>query len=98
MGGVLPVYKYMLEVSNDGKTFTKVLDRTNNQKAKDTVYDEFEPVNCRFVRLTVTDWPKDTQLGIIDFIVFGYPEGWEPAAVATPAFYTLPLDKEVTKR
>lgn len=92
--GSLPVYKYMLEVSNDGKTFAKVLDRTTNTKAKDTVYDEFEPTNCRFVRLTVTEWPKDTQLGIIDFTVFGYPEGWEPAAVATPTYFNLPLDTE----
>jgi len=93
----LPVYKYMLEVSNDGKTFKKVLDRTGNNKPKDTVYDEFEPVNCRFVRLTITEWPKDTNLGIIDFTVFGYPEGWEPAAVATPTFFNLPLDSDETR-
>lgn len=96
-GSPLPVYKYMLEVSNDGKTFTKVLDKTNNEKPKDTVYDEFEPINCRFVRLTVTEWPKDTQLGIIDFTVFGYPDGWEPAAVATPTYFNLPLDSDETR-
>lgn len=90
----LPIYKYMLEVSNDGKTFEKVLDKTSNDKAKDTVYDEFEPTNCRFVRLTVTEWPQGSQLGIIDFTVFGYPEGTEPAAVATPTYFNLPLDKK----
>ena len=90
----LPIYKYMLEVSNDGKTFKKVLDKTDNTKAKDTIYDEFEPTNCRFVRLTVTEWPKDSQLGIIDFTVFGYPEGAEPAAVATPTYFNLPLDSK----
>lgn len=95
--GPLPVYKYMLEVSTDGKTFTTVLDKTDNQKAQDTVFEEFAPTNCRFVRLTVTEWPKDRQLGIIDFTVFGYPEGWQPAAVATPTYFTLPLDDESTR-
>ena len=89
-----PVYKYMLEVSQDGEKYVTVVDKTGNSVAKDTVYDEFEPVNCRFVRLTVTDWPKEHPLGIIDFTVFGYPDGYDPAAVATPVFSDLPLDKE----
>ena len=51
-------------------------------------------MNCRFVRLTVTDWPKNSPLGIIDFTVFGYPDGYDPPAVATPVFSNLPLDGE----
>lgn len=84
----------MLEVSQEGEKYVTVVDKTGNSVAKDTVYDEFEPVNCRFVRLTVTDWPKEHPLGIIDFTVFGYPDGYDPAAVATPVFSDLPLDKE----
>ena len=61
---------------------------------EDTVYDEFAPVNCRFVRLTVTDWPKNSPLGIIDFTVFGFPDGYDAPAVATPVFSNLPLDGE----
>ena len=64
---------------------------TNSRRC---VYDEFAPVNCRFVRLTVTDWPKNSPLGIIDFTVFGYPDGYDPPAVATPVFSNLPLDGE----
>ena len=83
---VLPVYKYKLEVSSDGKKFVTVLDKTKNNVAKDVLYDEFAPINCRFVRFTVTDWPKDTPLGVIDFTVFGYPEGAELPQYATPTF------------
>ena len=46
------------------------------------------------MRLTVTDWPKEFPLGVIDFTVFGYPDGYDPAAVATPVFSNLPPDSE----
>lgn len=88
----LPVYQYRLEVSQDGEKFVTVVDRTRNATPRDTVWDEFAPVNCRFVRLTVTGWPKDNPLGIIDFTVFGRPDGYDSAAVATPVFSNLPLD------
>jgi hypothetical protein len=90
----LPVYKYKLEVSQDGEKFQTVLDKTKNAISKDTIYEEFKPVNCRFVRLTVTDWPKNAPLGIIDFTVFGYPQGWDAPEVATPTFSNLPMDSE----
>lgn len=93
-GGTLPVYKYKLEVSMDGENYTTVLDMTGNTVARDTDYQEFEPVNCRFVKLTVTEWPQNQPLGIIDFTVFGYADGYNPAAVATPTFFDLPLDKK----
>ena len=94
----LPVYKYKLEVSQDGENYVTVLDKTGNTVSRDTVYDSFEPVNCRFVRLTVTDWPRNNPLGIIDFTVFGYPDGYDPPAVATPVFSNLPLDGEAQMR
>ena len=94
----LPVYKYRLEVSQDGEKYVTVLDKTGNTSAKDTIYEEFAPVNCRFVKLTVTDWPKNSPLGIIDFTVFGYPDGYDAPAVATPVFSNLPLDGEAQRR
>ena len=90
----LPVYKYKLEVSQDGEKYVTVLDKTNNNISKDTIFEEFSPINCRFVRLTVTDWPKQTPLGIIDFTVFGYPDGYDQPEVATPTFSNLPMDSE----
>ena len=97
-GGALPVYRFRLETSPDGESWQTVLDRTGNAVARDTFYDDFPPVRARFVRLTVTDWPKDAPLGVIDFTVFGYADGWEPAAVATPTFSKLPLDSEYSRR
>lgn len=91
-GGTPAVYRYTLEVSQDGENYVMAVDKRGNSTARDTVYDEFDPVNCRFVRLTITDWPKESPLGVIDFTVFGYPDGWDAAAVATPVFSCLPLD------
>ena len=94
MGGAsAQVYKYKLEVSMDGKDFTTVVDRTGNTVARNTTFDEFDPVECRFVRLTVTEWPAGAARGIIDFTVFGYPSGSNLAAVASPVFSDLPPDK-----
>jgi len=35
--------------------------------------DEIKPVVCRYVRLSMLDWPGDLPLGIIEFTVFGQP-------------------------
>ncbi len=92
-GAAAQVYKYRLDVSSDGENFTTVLDRTDNTVARNTTFDEFAPVECRFVRLTVTGWPQNAPRGIIDFTVFGYPSGERPAAVASPVFSNLPPDR-----
>ena len=87
------VYKYKLDVSMDGEDFRTVLDKTDNTTARNTTFDEFKPVECRFVKLTVTGWPENLPRGIIDFTVFGYPSSNRPAAVASPVYSDLPLDK-----
>lgn len=97
-GGSLPVYQYKLETSMDGETFVTVLDRTGNTVPRDTFYDDFQPVRARFVRLTLTGWPKETPLGVIDFTVFGRADGHLPPAVATPTYNKLPLDSEYQRR
>ena len=93
-GAALPVYKFKLETSLDGEHYTTALDCTGNSVSRDTFYEDFAPVRARFVRLTVTDWPKEGPLGVIDFTVFGYADGHEPAAVATPVYNQLPLDRD----
>lgn len=92
------VYKYKLEVSMDGENFTTVVDKTNNTVSRSTTFDEFAPVQCRFVKLTVTEWPENTPRGIIDFTVFGYSSGEQPAAVASPLFNDLPADSPAAPR
>ena len=89
----LQIYKYKLEASVNGNEFHTILDRTGNTIPRNTTFDEFPPEECRFIRLTITGWPQETQLGIIEFTVFGYPSSSRPAAVASPTFANLPKDK-----
>jgi xylan 1,4-beta-xylosidase len=78
------VYKYRIEVSMDGKKFFIALDQTDNRVARDTIFEEISPVKCRFVRLTLTDWPKTSPLGIIEFTVFGKSASSLPAEEPIP--------------
>ncbi len=80
------IYQYKIEVSMDGKTFTSALDQTKNNMARNTIFEEIPPVKCRFVRLTMTNWPKTSPLGIIEFTIFGKPAESLPAAVPIPKF------------
>jgi hypothetical protein len=72
-------FHYKIETSIDGKQYTTVLDKTNNEITRYTEFDEIPPTKCRFVRLILTDWPRNngTPLGVIEFTVFG-------KAIATP--------------
>ena len=66
-------HQYRVEVSTDGKNFTTVLDKTNNNVSRYTEFDEIPPTECNFVRLTITAWPHndDVPLGILEFTAFG---------------------------
>ena len=78
-------YQYKLEVSTDGNTYTTVLDQSANAVVRNTIFEEIPPTKCRFVRLTMINWPRATPLGVIEFTVFGKPAGSLPAAVPIPA-------------
>ena len=72
--GTSKAFKYKIEVSVDGKEYTQVLDKTNNDVTRYTEFDELPPTRCRFVRLTIADWPKAANpLGVMEFTVFGTP-------------------------
>jgi len=81
------IYQYKIEVSMDGKTFMPALDQTKNTLSRNTVFDEIPPVKCRFVRLTMTNWPKSTPLGIIELTVFGKPADSLPAQEPIPGMH-----------
>ena len=72
-------------MSTDGEKFTTVLDQSANGTVRNTIFEEIPPTKCRFVRLTMLDWPRTTPLGIIEFTVFGKPADSLPAAVPIPA-------------
>jgi hypothetical protein len=78
------MYQYKIDVSMDGKTFIMALDQTKNTISRNTIFEEIPVVKCRFVRLTITNWPRTTPLGILEFTVFGKPAESLPAAVAIP--------------
>jgi hypothetical protein len=71
--GSVTAFRYKIEASIDGKEYATVLDRTKNDGTLYTEFDEIPPTRCRFVRLTITDWPRreTTPLGITEFTVFG---------------------------
>ena len=77
-------YQYKIEVSTDGNSYTTVLDQNTNTIVRNTIFEEIPPTKCRFVRLTMSNWPRTTPLGVIEFTVFGKPAGSLPAAVPIP--------------
>ena len=77
-------YQYKIEGSLDGNTYTTLLDQSTNTVVRNTLFQEMPPTKCRFVRLTMVNWPRATPLGIIEFTVFGKPAESLPAAVAIP--------------
>jgi hypothetical protein len=77
-------YQYKIDVSMDGKTYTTALDQTTNKISRNTIYEEINPVKCRFVRLTLTNRPGTTPPGIIEFTIFGQPADSLPAAEPIP--------------
>jgi xylan 1,4-beta-xylosidase len=77
-------YQYKIEVSTDGNAFTTVLDQSANATVRNTIFEEIPPTKCRFVRLTLINWPRATPLGVIEFTVFGKPSGTLPAAQPIP--------------
>jgi len=78
------IYQYKIEVSTDGKSYTTALDQTKNSISRNTISGEIPPVKCRFVRLTMINWPRTTLLGIIEFTIFGKPAGSLPAQQPIP--------------
>jgi xylan 1,4-beta-xylosidase len=68
-------HQYKIEASADGAAYTTVLDKTENNITKYIEFEEILPAACRFVRLTITDWPRidNANLGIMEFTVFGKP-------------------------
>jgi xylan 1,4-beta-xylosidase len=73
--GSVIAHQFKIEASKDGKEFTTILDKTANRTTKYIEFDELPPTVCRYVRLTITGWPRipNTPLGIIEFTVFGKP-------------------------
>ena len=81
----LPVFKYKIEVSMDNENWKTVVDKSNYTGSRNVTFDDFAPVECRYVRLTMLDWPKGSPLSILDFSVFGRATGYSPSMIPVPA-------------
>lgn len=67
------IRQYKIEVSSDGETFTTAVDKSKNDADNAVEFDEFTPLQGKFVKLTLTGWPKDLPRGVLEFTVFGKP-------------------------
>ena len=77
-------YKYKIEVSMDGENYRTALDQSGNAMSRNVLFDEIPPVECRYVRLTMLDWPKGSPLSILDFSVFCRATGYSPSQTPVP--------------
>lgn len=66
-------FQYRLEVSEDGRAWKTIVDKIANAVTRYTEFDDFRPTHARYVRLTLTDWPRSANqpLGVVEFTVFG---------------------------
>ena len=69
--GATIAHRYTIAVSDDGQHFNTILDRTKNDVTRYTEFEELPPTHARFVRLTITDFPRVVPLGVLEFTVFG---------------------------
>lgn len=79
-------YQYKIDVSTDGSNFTQVVDRTGNTNGSSLLTDSFNPINARYVRLTVTNCYNytGTWISINEIHVFGGPPTITPTPSPTP--------------
>ena len=49
------------------------MEKTANDRDTAVEFDEIAAVECRYVRLTITGWPADLPIGVLEFTVFGRP-------------------------
>jgi xylan 1,4-beta-xylosidase len=76
-------YRYVVDVSNDGLSWTTLIDKSNNTRDAPHDYEPVaEPVTGRFVRLTNLHTPANMLFSVTDLRVFGNEPGPAPATVS----------------
>jgi beta-xylosidase len=86
-------HRFVLDYSNDGKTWKQLVDRSFS--STDLTHDYFqlkEKIECRYLKLTNKEVP-DGQLAISGFRVFGLGKGSPPNAVGTVTINRNPADR-----
>lgn len=86
-------YQYLLEYSNDNKTWKTVIDNRKNQKDVPHHYTQLpKPIKARYLKLTNYGVPDGT-FAISDFRVFGNAQGKKPVNEDIFSVKRNPLDK-----
>ncbi len=95
---VIRTRKYKIEVSSDGEVFRTVVDKTGNNEDNVVEFDDFAPVQCRYVKLTITGWPKEVPFGVVEFTVFGKPGPVYPGRIPQKYGFGKPPEPIIPKR
>ena len=86
-------YRYLVEVSDDGKAWRPLLDRRDNQRDAPHDYSQLaEPVTGRYVRLTNTHTPAGARFSVSDLRIFGRLAGAAPEKVDNVIAHRVPGD------
>jgi hypothetical protein len=73
-------YRYYVETSNDGRTWTLCLDRGHNLRDAPHDYAQLdEPVKARYLRLVNVHTPAGGLFSVSGFRVFGHGQGKAPS-------------------
>ena len=88
-------YNYYIEVSEDGVNYTKVAEKmdTTPEVAAGTTFELEEPVNARFVKVTMTYNNDNRSVHMKEFQVYPYIA---PETDATPTPEPTPVPAELT--
>jgi hypothetical protein len=76
-------YRYKVEVSDDGKSWSMAVDRSNNRQDSPHAYVQLDqPIKTRYVRLTNVHMPAGAMFSVSDFRIFGDALGKAPAVAS----------------
>ena len=78
----IPIYKYLIEGSKDGKNWYTILDRSNN--TKDQIYELYvlpKAKKIRYLRLINKTTFAVGQFSVSDFRIFGHAKGKKPESI-----------------
>jgi hypothetical protein len=74
-------YRYVVEVSNDNRTWTDLFSRQSGPDAAHDYAELDQPVKARYVRLTNMLTPNGAKFSVSGLRIFGKGLGQEPAQV-----------------
>lgn len=92
-------YQYKIEISNNGKSYTLVVDKTANTQGGSVLADTFTPVSAKYIKLTVTGayGYAGTYASVNEFRVFApLPASPSPTPTPTPTVTPPPATPSPT--